>query len=357
MSSLEKLSARLGVRLLARLLRLPPVFVNLLAGRPPKAAPGLHPQALLIGRLDSLPRPGSNLRLSDIVRQRELLEVEASAVAGTVQTDVTRSEHLIPGPAGPLPARLFTPSRARNSGPLLVFFHGGGWVLGSRDSHDGACQLLAEGSGVRVLSVEYRLAPEHPFPAAFDDALAAFRFVAANPEEFGADPARIAVGGDSAGGNLAAVVTNALRGEGPLPAFQLLIYPVVDVSTQYPSYSDFAHGFYLTADRMRTFIAAYVPEEDRGDPRAAPLLEQDLVGLPPTYICTALADPLRDEGEAYARRLDDANVQVARKRFPQIHGFINMNESRAARDATAEIAAALKAGLRVPASERELKAS
>jgi acetyl esterase len=251
-------------------------------------------------------------------------------------------------PVGDRQGRLFVPTGAPSTGPLLVFLHGGGWVYGDLDSHDPACRFLAERSGVRVLSIDYRLAPEHPFPAAYDDTLAAYRWVVEHPEAFGADPARLAVGGDSAGGTLAATVAVAAAREGLPLALQLLVYPGTDMTTKTESRRLFGRGFYLTEEFMDLAKAHYLPEQSRwADPEASPLLCDVPAGLAPAYVATAGFDPLRDEGEAYARKLAEAGVPVELHRFPdQIHGFLNVvGAGRTARAAAAEIAARLATGL------------
>ncbi|MFC4787350.1 alpha/beta hydrolase [Nocardioides sp. MAHUQ-72] len=249
---------------------------------------------------------------------------------------------------GDLPARLYVPTDAPATGPALLFLHGGGWVYGDLDSHDAACRFLAEQSGVRVLAVDYRLAPEAPFPAAYDDALAAYRWLVANADSVGADPQRLAVGGDSAGGCLAATTAIEAAREGLPLAFQLLVYPGTDHTATAGSRATFAEGFYLTRDFMDLATANYVPPGvDPRDPRLSPLYADLPAGLAPAYVVTAGFDPLRDEGEAYARKLADAGVDVELKRFPdQIHGFFNIvGTARSSRAANAEIAARLKAAL------------
>jgi acetyl esterase len=261
---------------------------------------------------------------------------------------VTRVETLsLPGPAGPLAARLYVPPGDTTPCPLLVYYHGGGWVIGDLDTHDAVCRFLAREAAVRVLSVEYRLAPEHVFPAAADDAEAAFRYAHAEAAALGADPRRIGVGGDSAGGNLAAVVAQRLRG-GPAPAFQLLFYPVTDLSKKHPSYRLFSNGFFLTEPQMDWFRNHYLAHErDAQDPSASPLLAKDVSGLAPAHVVTAGFDVLRDEGEAYAARLREAGVAVTLTRHPgQIHGFCNLASLlRSADLPMREAAAALRRGL------------
>ncbi len=240
---------------------------------------------------------------------------------------------------------------------MLVYFHGGGWVVGDLDTHDAPCRLLARAAGVRVLSVDYRLAPEHRFPAAADDALAAFRWAVEHAAELGADPRRIAVGGDSAGGNVSAsTALQAARDGGPAPAFQLLIYPVTDnaapsdPATQTGSYRMFADGFFLTAEQMRWYRAHYFGAAEATaarDVRASPLLADDLSGLAPAHVVTAGFDPLRDEGEAYAARLREAGVRTTLRRHPGlIHGFVNVvGPGRTSREAGVEMGGVLREAL------------
>ncbi len=244
------------------------------------------------------------------------------------------------------PARLYTPT-APGKQPLLLFFHGGGFMYGDLDSHDASCRFLAERAGVRVLAVDYRLAPEHRFPAAYDDAVAAYRWLVDHAAEVGADPERLAVGGDSAGGNLAAgVAIEAARAGLPL-AFQLLVYPATDALRETPSAEMFADGFYLTQAFMDLANARYLPEADLRDPRVSPRYADLPAGLAPAFVATAGFDPLRDEGEAYARKLEAAGVAVELHRFPgQIHGFFNVvGAGRSARAANALIASRLRAAL------------
>jgi acetyl esterase len=235
-------------------------------------------------------------------------------------------DRTIPGPAGAIPVRIYTPEGA-GPFPVLVFYHGGGWVIGNLDGADRPCRSLCAGSGCVVVSVDYRLAPEHRFPAAADDAYAAAQWVSAHAAEIGADPVRLAVGGDSAGGNLTAVVALMARDNGgPAIAFQLLIYPVTGCDLDTGSYRDNAEGYLLTRAAMEWFWGHYVPAEAaRRHPYAAPLCAEDLSGLPPAFVVTAEYDPLRDEGEAYAERLRQAGVPVTLKRYAgMIHGFFQL---------------------------------
>lgn len=253
--------------------------------------------------------------------------------------------------AGPIGARFFLPNGLPGGmpPPLLLYFHGGGFVIGDLDTHDGVCRFIAAVAGLAVLSVDYRLAPEHPFPAGVEDAWAAFTWAAANAAELGVDPARIAVGGDSAGGNLAANI--ALRGkaeDGPTPAMQLLIYPVTDSADEPRSRQLFSEHFMLTKTDIDRFEHFYIaPGDDINDPRISILKASDLSGLPPAYVTTAGFDPLRDEGEAYAIRMREEGSKVALRRHPGlIHGFANQTAvSRSSRGAMLELAGALRMGL------------
>lgn len=260
----------------------------------------------------------------------------------------------VAGSAGPLRGRLYVPEMggtgaAENPEGLLVYFHGGGFVVCDLETHDNPCRFLARQAGVRVLSVDYRRAPEDRFPAAIDDALAAFRYVVEHAREFGADPERVAVGGDSAGGNLAAGVARLTAGDSALrPAFQLLVYPWLDLSSKHPSYRLFGNGFYLTESDLDWYKSHYLAHPgDALDARCSPLLSEDLAGVAPAYIATAGFDPLRDEGEAYAARLRGTGVPAAVRRHPDlIHGFFNtVAIGHVAREAVLEAAGALRLAL------------
>jgi acetyl esterase len=256
------------------------------------------------------------------------------------------------GPQGQIPLRLYRPAGVPASTPLpvYVYFHGGGWVIGDLETHDVICRQLTAESGASVISVDYRRAPEHKFPAAADDAWAATRWIVAHAAELGVDAERLAVGGDSAGGNLAAVVALMARDAGgPRIALQILIYPVTDLGAESKSYEDFAEGYMLTRESMRWFRAHYLNgKEDAADWRASPLRANSLAGLPPALIITAGFDPLRDEGEAYAARLRAAGVTVDYVCFGgMIHGFAAMGRVLdTALRAVALIGGALRQSLR-----------
>ena len=250
----------------------------------------------------------------------------------------------IPGPAGEVPVRVYTPVDAKADVlPGLVFFHGGGFVIGDLETHDDLCRCLANGSGCRVVSVDYRLAPEWPFPAAVNDCFSATKYVANHAAEFGINPAQFAVGGDSAGGNLAAVVCQLAKTEGPKIGFQLLIYPVTQLGQpDTPSMKENAKGYFLERESMAWFTRMYCPDAaHHGDTRMSPLLARDLSGLPAAYVATAGFDPLRDEGRAYADKLDAAGVSVTYVNYPvSLRGVIPK-----AREAVAAAAAAVNAAL------------
>lgn len=229
--------------------------------------------------------------------------------------------------AGGVKCRLYRSSDS-TSAPLLIYYHGGGWVIGDLDTHDDICRKLARDARCSVVAVDYRLAPEHPAPAALDDCIAATKWMFSNAATIGVDPARIAIGGDSAGGNLAALVS---LHAGVNPVFQLLVYPATDMRMDYPSHRENAQGYLLTADSMTWFIGHYLQGDERKkhEPLYSPILSDDgtLKKSPPTLVITAEFDPLRDEGEAYAARLAAVGVPTSTVRFNgQIHAFFGMSE-------------------------------
>jgi acetyl esterase len=261
----------------------------------------------------------------------------------------------IPGPQGEIPVRIYTPATgAAGDGPLgvLVFFHGSGFVIFDLDTHDHECRMLANLGRVVVVSVDYRLAPEHKFPAAVTDARAAVHWVVDHAEGLGADPARLAVGGDSAGGNLAAVVAQVARDEGGPPiAFQLLVYPVTDLRGGHASRVENGKGYLLTTEVMQWFEEQYLNDDtDRTDPRASPLLAASFAGLPRALVITAEYDPLRDEGDEYAQRLQADGVEVAHHRYDgAVHGFFQLSATTdIGRRAVEEAGAALRTALAEP---------
>ena len=256
----------------------------------------------------------------------------------------TIADHTAPGPAGDVPVRVYSPA-GEGPFPLLVWIHGGGWVLGSVEESDPVARGLSVAADCVVASIEYRLAPEHPFPAGLEDCWAALRWCVDHADDLRVDPDRLAIGGDSAGGNLAAACTVLARDAGGPPLrFQLLVYPVVDFDATTRSMVDNAEGYLLTREVMQWFCDHYTNPDQRNDPRAAPLRADDLSGLPPALVITAEYDPLRDEGEAYGRRLAEAGVPVTVTRYDgMIHAFFSMTAfADRALEAEAEAGAALR---------------
>lgn len=233
----------------------------------------------------------------------------------------------IPGPLGDIPIRIYHPVGMSGSLPVLVYYHGGGWVIGSRDTHDSLCRLIANSGPFVVVSVDYRMGPEHRFPAAVQDSVAALNWTAAHIGDHGGDPAKIAVGGDSAGGNLSAVVCLIAREEKSyMPTFQWLIYPATRMEMSTPSHQKFAEGYFLTKPLMEYFQGHYLRnDEDRKDWRASPLLADSLKGLPPALIQTAGFDPLQDEAIEYAERMNQEGGKAVHTHYKgMIHGFLNL---------------------------------
>lgn len=314
----------------------------------------MHPDALA---LLALIRAANRPAFQDLVpvearaayaAGRAALQPPPDAVAEVTDLD-------IPGPGGPLPLRLYRGAGVDGVLPCLLYLHGGGWVVGDLDSHDGVCRRLANLAGCRVIAVDYRLAPEHPFPAAVLDAAAALVWVAAHAATLGIDPARIAVGGDSAGGTLAAVLALMGRdGTVPAPSFQLLLYPATDLAMDTGSYARVTDGVPLTAATMRYFADHYAPAAFRADWRASPARAASLAGTAPAFVLTAGHDPLADEGVAYARRLEAEGVRVTALHLSdQLHGLVTMGRLIGAAEIALQTAAlALRDGWRVVLMER-----
>lgn len=296
-----------------------------------------------------------------LAEQRRQADDAAELAAEGVFDDVVARDLLVDGADHPIPARLYTPPGADGRSGLLVYYHGGGFVYGSIASADPLCRLLCAQAGVRVLSVEYRLAPENPYPAALDDALAAFRYACDHAEDLGAEKTLIATGGDSAGGNLALVVAHEQAvADQPVPAFVVALYPATDADRTGGSPADFGSGFGLTAASLAEMEQMYLPEGvPVDDDRGAILRATDLSGMPPVYLSTAGFDPLRDEGEELAERLREAGVPVVARRFAGlIHGYASFTAlSRAAHDATFDAASALRAALALTGSGRDTLAT
>ena len=341
--------------------RVPPHVQTMLTGSIERDGETLDPTLLLLRKITDLTERQQRMSPA-LLRQKQAVGARIAAGPRSLDSDVTSRALDVPGPDGPLAARLYSrphEDRARATPPpLLLFLHGGGFVFGDVDTHDAPCRLFCHHAELDVLSVEYRLAPESPFPAAVDDARAALRWAHARAAELGVDPARIVIGGDSAGGNLAAVVSQlAVTDGGPAPVAQLLLYPATDRLSAWKSVKDFASGFFLTSDSIDWYYEQYVPEAKRlsgdRDPRVNPLHATDLRGLAPALVVTAGFDPLRDEGEAYAEKMSAAGNTVTLRRFGgQMHGFINLvGVSESCRAATVAIAHDLRALLQVPVSK------
>ncbi len=351
MAKLPRPSSRLEHQIVRTVCRLSPQAQRRLLGPPPvidgqELATDIH-AVLYLARL-----AGDTSLIGGLAPEpaRDYVRRMTAATSGPPIPMAEVRELEFGGPAGTLPARLYVPLGAEPPPrPMLVYFHGGGWVVGDLDTHDGVCRFLAAHSGAAVLSMDYRLAPEHPFPAPVEDANAAFRWAAANADELGVDPARIAVGGDSAGGNLAAGVSLAMRDtDGPQPKMQLLIYPATEAIEARRSRQLFADGFVLTQMDIDTCERHYLPDKSMGyEPLASVLRAPDHSRLPPAYVATAGFDPLRDEGEELAAKMREAGVSVALRRHPRlIHTFANLTAvSRSARSAMLEAAGALRMGL------------
>jgi acetyl esterase len=356
----------MGAKAQVRLLRwgfrilfgLPRSVRRLLAGRPvERDGQLLDPDLQLLGRVgDVLASSGSAMDAAALALQRRQADLAAEATAEPGLDDVLTIDWEVPGADGPLAARLYVPPAEPDFPGLLVYFHGGGFVLGSLNSTDPLCRLLAAQSGVRLLSVDYRLAPEHPYPAALEDALAAYRWVRKRAGTFGAEPELVAVGGDSAGANLALVVAHQQPPD-TRPAFVLALYPVTDAERSGGSREEFGDGFGLSSEHLAELERLYLPDGvPDGDTRGAILRATDLADMPPTYLATAGFDPLRDEGEELARRMHDAGVPIVTRRFRGlVHGYANLTAlSAAARDATLDAASALRSTLSLLESRRRV---
>lgn len=318
--------AKLEFQFLAALLRLPRPLLAPLAG-PPIELDGqrldLHSQAFLrIVELSNQP----TLEQGGAVGGRRYMDARSPAMSGAPRPLARVEDRVITTADARIPVRIYAPTTG-SALPALVYFHGGGFVLGSITSHDRLCRIIAAEAECVVVSVEYRCAPEHRFPAAADDALAAYRWVRDHAIELGVIAERIAVGGDSAGGNLSTGVCLSCVSTGePGPCYQWLVYPVTDTTKESRSYKMFEDGFYLTRAAMEWFTDCYLRSaKDRHDPRVSPLVADSVAGLPPAWVMTAGFDPLRDEGAAYAQKLKDAGVSVKHDNYPSLfHGVFSM---------------------------------
>ena len=288
----------------------------------------MDPKAQIVGEfVKSIRKPGYFPPLPELRQQLRTMVTLMDEPAPALE----RVEDIrIAGPAGEVPARVYAPRRGGAPLPMVVYFHGGGWVQGDLETHHGLCARLARHAGALVVAVDYRLAPEHKFPAAVDDCLAAYRWLRARGRDLGGDPGRVAVAGDSAGGNLSAVVSQlAAAGGTPVPTCQALIYPAVDFSFETDSHRELADGHVIPRDRILWYTEQYLRDDkDTADLRASPLRAPSLAGQPPTLVITAGFDPLRDEGRAYADRLHAAGVDVVHREYPgQIHAFVSLTKA------------------------------
>jgi acetyl esterase len=347
-----RLPSQIEHRLVRRACGLSPRLIKRLIGPPPRLdGQELAPDIQMLLALAKMNGETSLVEGRTVEQARAENLAEVPTVTGPPRPMARVEELAIPRADGTeMAARLYVALGApQPPQPLLVYFHGGGWVIGDLDTHDGICRFLADHGGCRVLSVDYRLAPEHPFPAPLEDAVAAFAWAHENAASLGGDPERMAVAGDSAGGNLSTALCLQNRDAGnPQPAMQLLLYPVTDVVGGQQSRDTFAEGFLLTRNDMEWFENHYIPDGiDDDEPRASMMRARDVSGLPPAYVATAGFDPLRDEGEVYAERMREAGVQVVLQRHPgMIHGFANLTAiCPTARTAMLEVAGALRMGL------------
>ena len=339
--------ARLGSALASGLTSLPDGALYFLSGKKPVVRDG-HPLAAdvqLILATEARKRSSIDVAATPAVLRAEQRAATALAGGRPVRVGAVRDLE-IEGGAGKIRVRHYAPAHGEGA-PLLVFLHGGGFVFGDLDTHDAPCRLLCRHGSMHVLAIDYRLAPENPFPAAVDDARAALRWALTHAAELGADPARVGIGGDSAGANLSAVVAQLSAADGgPAPLCQMLIYPAVDRTRPYLSLDLFKDGFLLTAESIAWFHRQYVGNTGaaKSDPRIGPLHAASFAGLAPALVVTAGFDPLRDEGEAYAAALNAAGTTAVVRRFESlVHGFINMvGVSPTSRDAVIEIAGATR---------------
>ena len=313
-------------RLTSCLLAMPDLLIGRLAGGPIEVDGRRLNRSvqLMLAMSEKLDRNG--LAQGTVQQRRDELS-RVAALAMPVAKRMHVVERSIPGPESNLAVRIYRPFGLGATPPAIVYYHGGGWVVGDLDTHDGSCRALAAASDCVVVSVDYRLAPEHRFPAAPEDCLAAYTWVVANSGDLSIDPRSVAVAGDSAGGNLAAVVAQQARGlDVAPPVAQGLIYPATDFRMQTRSIDLFEDGFFLTRESMHWFRDHYLPEATSlEDPMASPLLADDVSGVAPAWVWTAGFDPLRDEGRAYAERLDAAGVATQYRCYDdQVHGFFGM---------------------------------
>jgi acetyl esterase len=334
------------------MLRLPHPVLRALVGREIRSPEGfvLDPQVQAIVRLSQVLGHSEWASLG-LEKARRAMTASSQILQARPRGSLSIFEASVPVQGGAIPVRIYRPADQFESSaplPVVVYYHGGGFVLGSLRSHDGECRAMALGAGALVVAVDYRLAPEHTFPTAVDDGVAAYLWAVQNAHLYGGDPKKMAVAGDSAGGNIAAVVARDLRHHEHKPVFQLLIYPAVDFTRSLPSHRHFAAGLFLTKSSIDWFMQNYVPDQAHlTHPRASPLLAGDHAGVAPALVVTAGFDPLRDEGDAYAAALRAAGVPTQHRCYEgQVHGFFSMSAGiDSARAAFDEMIASLRAAL------------
>lgn len=331
------------------MLKLPPAVLRTLAGAPVCSPEGfvLDTETQILTKISNLVGH-SDWAPMGVHKARKVLDHTSRILSSRPEGALAIHDEVIRVSGGVIRARVYRPAGAQGALPAVVYYHGGGFVLGSLRSHDGECRAIALHAGAVVVSVDYRLAPEHRFPAAVDDGTAAYLWAVNHAASLGIDPRRIAVAGDSAGGNIAAVVAQDLRDHPERPVFQCLIYPATDLSRSTPSHQYFAERFLLTGRSIDWFMEHYLPKgTDARHPRASPLFAQSLADLPPALVVTAGFDPLRDEGRLYAEALSAAGTRVEYKCYEGlIHAFLQMSSGpRAAASAVNDILEALRIAL------------
>lgn len=308
-------------------LRMPISWINILAG-PPVTVDGRTLDGRTQWLLQLLARSGQPpIEKSSVTEARSEYDAFMLEMGGRLAPIGEMVDRIVDGPTGRLRVRTYRPAGAvARLLPTILYFHGGGWVMGSLEGYDRVCRYISSRTGCAVVAVDYRLAPEHKFPAAIEDAVASYRWLAENAADLGTDPARIVLAGDSAGGNIAAVAAQLLRDEPRPPCLQWLMFPATNLAFDSPSYESCGEGFFVTRAAMEWFRGHYLNNlSEIDDPRVSPLQASDLTGVAPALIFTNGIDPLRDEGKAYADRLTAAGVKTFHREFESlIHGFIGM---------------------------------
>ena len=330
----------LGTRVATRLLGLPDPVIDRMIGAPPVVLDGRVLNRRVQAMLAASARLGLDTDPEATAAERRASLRRSTSLGMPLRQGIYVTDRRVPGPAGWIPLRVYRRFGLPDGSPAIVYLHGGGWCAGDLDTHEGTCRLLADASECVVISVDYRLAPEHVFPAAVDDAVAAYRWVHDHAGELSIEPGRVGVMGDSAGANLAAVIAQVTRDtDVPAPVAQCLVYPVTDARMREQSHRTFAEGFFLTRASIEWYRAQYLPDAaDWDSPLASPLEQTDLTGVAPAIVVTAGFDPLRDEGLRYAERLVDAGVPVRYRCYDDmVHGFFGMGVLPNGIDIAAEI--------------------